>query len=63
MPVLGAMGGTLAKIVISMIMSLLTEEFLKKSIVIGLSKLVKMTATDADDKLLEAAKKSWKIVD
>lgn len=50
---------TVLQSLISMGAALLTETFLKQALVVGLEKLVKRTATDADDKLLAAAKKSW----
>lgn len=49
----------LGKIGMSMLLSLLTESFLKHALVIGLEKLVKSTESDADDKLLSAAKQAW----
>lgn len=55
--------GTLLKILISMLTSLLTEAFLKEVIVDALAKVVKLTATDLDDKLLDAAKKAWNVQD
>lgn len=56
LPILGILG----KIAVSMLMSLMTEAFLKKAVLIGLEKLVKKTENDVDDKLLEAAKDAWK---
>lgn len=56
LPVLAVLG----KIAMSLLMSLMTEAFLKKALLVGLEKLVKRTESDADDKLLEAAKEAWK---
>jgi hypothetical protein len=44
---------------LSLASSLVTETFLKHAIIIGLEKVVKRTETDADDKLLQLAKKEW----
>lgn len=56
LPILSSLGA----IGMHMLMSLLSEVFLKKALIIGLEKLVKKTESDADDKLLEAAKEAWK---
>jgi hypothetical protein len=42
-----------------MAMSLMTEKFIKRLIIAGLKKVVKMTETDEDNKLLEAALATW----
>jgi hypothetical protein len=55
MPVLAIVG----KILLSLVTSLLTETFIKKAVVLTLEKLAARTQTDADDKLLKAAKEAW----
>lgn len=50
---------TVLSVLGSLLTSLMTERFLKQALVIGLEKLVKRTATDADDKLLQEARKEW----
>lgn len=42
-------------------MSLLTEAFVKRALIIGLEKLAQKTKTDTDDKLVQAAKETWGI--
>lgn len=62
MPVaIAAIGGIAGKVVVSMITSLLTETFLRKTIIYMLERLVKKTASDLDDKLLLAAKTEWQV--
>ena len=56
---MGAIAATLGTIAMSMLTQLLTKTFIRKLVVVLLEKLVKRTETDIDDKLLEAAKKSW----
>lgn len=51
--------GILGKIGMQLLMSLMTEAFLKRAVLIGLEKLVKRTESDADDQLLAAAKEAW----
>ncbi len=51
--------GIAGKLAMSLLMSLLTESFLKKALIIGLEKVVKLTASDVDDKLLKAAEEAW----
>lgn len=51
--------GTLGKVAVSMLMSLLTEKFLKAAVVVALEKVVSRTKDDWDNKLLEDAKKAW----
>ena len=43
----------------SMLLSLVTESFIKHAVVLGLEKLVAKTESDMDNKLLEEAKKAW----
>lgn len=50
---------SLGKIGLSMLMSLITESFLKQALILGLEKLVKRTESDLDDKLLKAAEEAW----
>lgn len=50
------------KVLLKMLMSLLTEAFIKDAVILGLEKLVKKTASDIDDKLLTDAKDAWKNV-
>jgi len=52
-------GLLLGKIGTSLLMSLLTETFIKKMLVIALEQLVKKTDADWDDKLLKDAKEAW----
>lgn len=40
-------------------MSLLTEAFIKRALIVALEKLAKKTQTDTDDKLVQAAKETW----
>lgn len=59
----GALKTVLFKVVIEqMLMSLVkSQRFAKKLADMALEKLVGMTETKADDKLLEAARKEWKL--
>jgi predicted KAP-like P-loop ATPase len=54
-------GLLLGKIATSLFMSLLTEAFIKRLLVVALEQLVKKTETDADDKILKEAKTAWGI--
>lgn len=56
LPILSGLGS----LGIKLLMSLVTEAFMKKAIVISLEKLVKRTESDVDDQLLNAAKDAWK---
>lgn len=49
----------LGKVLLSMLTSLLTEKFLKKTIVLALEKIADKTASDLDNQLLTAAKEAW----
>jgi uncharacterized protein with von Willebrand factor type A (vWA) domain len=51
----------IGKILLSLLASLLTEAFLKRAVVLVLSKLVDKTKTDIDNELLKAAKEAWGI--
>lgn len=55
------LGLLLGKIGTSLLMSLMTEAFIKRLLVIALEQLVKKTEADWDDKILQDAKKSWNI--
>ena len=55
----GIVIGTLGHVLVSMLMSLMTETFLKKAIIYGLEKLVNLTETDVDNRLLAAAEEAW----
>ena len=59
MPFLPILAQMLISTLGSMLMSLVTKNFLKKIIIFGLEKIVKATDSDADDKLLQAAKLAW----
>jgi hypothetical protein len=43
----------------AMLTSLMTEKFLKKSIILGLEKVANKTKSDLDDQLLKYAKEAW----
>ena len=47
------------KVLVNLVAQLATQQFVKDAVVIGLEKLVKKTESDVDDRLLNAAKKSW----
>lgn len=51
----------LIKIITKMSLALLNEQAIKKIAVIVLEKVVKLTETDLDDKILQIAKNSWNI--
>ena len=63
MPFLPIIFKMLLSTLASMAMSLVTKNFLKKIIIFGLEKIVKATESDADDKLLQAAKEAWEASD
>lgn len=50
---------TLGKTLLGLLMALLTERFLKKSIIASLEKIVDRTQNDLDNKILAAAKEAW----
>lgn len=60
---LANIGLTLGKVGLSLLMSLLTETFIKKALIAALEQLVKKTQSDLDDKLLAAAKDAWGMKD
>lgn len=47
------------KILISLLMKLVTEKAIKEFIVLALEKLVNLTKTDFDNKILESVKSAW----
>jgi hypothetical protein len=49
----------LGKVLMSMLTSLLTEKFLKRSIILALEKVSASTKSDVDDLLLKYAKEAW----
>lgn len=64
MPVwIAAALGALGKVAISLLMSLMTESFIKSMIVHALQSLAKKTASDADDKLVNDIKTAWNVPD
>lgn len=58
---MASLGLGLSKIAMSLVMSLLTEAFIKKLVVATLEYLVKKTASDVDDKVLAAVKSEWRL--
>ena len=56
---MASIGAVLGKVGMSLVMSLMTEAFIKKLLVAALEYLVKKTESDVDDKVLAAAKESW----
>ena len=50
---------TVGKVLVNLVAQLATQQFVKDAVIIGLEKLVKKTESDVDDRLLNAAKKSW----
>lgn len=50
---------TLGKSLLSLLMALLTEKFLKKGIIAVLEEIADKTQNDLDNKLLAAAKEAW----
>lgn len=50
---------TLGKVLMSLLASLLTETFLKRTILAGVETLSKKTAADFDDKLVAAMREAW----
>lgn len=49
----------LGKTIGSLLSLLITEAFLKKAVILVLSKLVDKTQTDIDNQLLKATKEAW----
>lgn len=49
----------LGSTLMSMLTALITEKFLKRLLIQALESLVKKTATEADDKLLQDMKAEW----
>ena len=50
---------SLGKVLLSLLTSLLTEKFLKRTILAGVETLSKKTAADFDDKLALAMREAW----
>lgn len=53
----------LGKTLLAMLTSLMTEKFLKRSIILGLEKVATKTKSDLDDQLLKYAKEAWEPTD
>jgi hypothetical protein len=54
---------TLGRIALSMLASLLTEAFIKRTVVLVLERLVARTESDIDNRILDAAKDAWGLAD
>lgn len=62
MPVfLGQAAALVGGVLVSMAAQLMTERFIKHLVVQALEAVVKKTATDEDNRLLEEAKKAWNV--
>lgn len=59
MPILLLLGNTLLHTLIGLAMSLVSEEFLKKAILLGLNKLVAKSDSDLAKQLVAAADSEW----
>lgn len=49
----------IGRVLLQMLLALVTEKFIKQAVIMGLEKLVKLTETEEDDKLLKAAEEVW----
>lgn len=58
-PIVATILATLGKVLLGLLTSLLTEKFLKKTIIAFLEKVVDRTQSDLDNKILAAAKEAW----
>lgn len=58
-PIIATILATLGKTLLGLFMALLTEKFLKKTIIASLEKIVDRTQNDLDNKILAAAKEAW----
>jgi hypothetical protein len=58
-PVIMTMLAAVGKILLSLLTSLLTEKFLKKTVIAVLEKVVNKTESDLDNQILAAAKEAW----
>ena len=58
-PVIMTMLAAVGKILLSLLTSLLTEKFLKKTVIVVLEKVVNKTESDLDNQILAAAKEAW----
>lgn len=50
---------TVGRILAGMLISLLTETFVRQALIVLLEKLVVKTESDIDDRLLKLAKEAW----
>lgn len=57
--IVASVAGTVGAVLLRMIMGLISERFIRQAVIMALEKLVKMSATEEDDKLLQLAKESW----
>lgn len=58
-PIVATLLAALGKTLLGLLMSLMTEKFLKKTIIASLEKIVDRTQNDLDNKILAAAKEAW----
>lgn len=58
-PIILTIFATLGKTLLGLLTALLTEQFLKKTIIAVLEKVVNRTQSDLDNRILEAAKEAW----
>lgn len=58
-PIVATILATLGKTLLGLLMSLMTEKFIKKTIIASLEKIVDKTQSDLDNKILSAAKEAW----
>lgn len=58
---LAQVGATLLGVLMTMGAQLMTERFIKRLVVHGLSLVVKKTATEEDDKLLADVRQAWAV--
>ncbi len=49
----------LLSVIVDLAMSLVAKTFVRKTIILVLERLVKMTETDLDDQVLAAAREAW----
>jgi hypothetical protein len=58
-PIVATILASVGKVLLSLLTSLLTEKFIKKTIIAVLEKIVDKTQSDLDNKILAAAKEAW----
>lgn len=58
-PIVATILASVGKVLLSLLTSLLTEKFIKKTIIAVLEKVVDKTQSDLDNKILAAAKEAW----